>query len=206
MFALAAFDVILPRAQQMITGVPLRRYGMPPVIDFLNHDGINAQKAQVEFRYFSDKFSVLSGKDYKPGDEVFISYGAQSNDSLLQYYAFVEQGNPFDTFTFDNDIAAQMGLSGKSLTAHVSGFEASAVRAIKQLVGGDHSKTVTILRELCRAQLDRFETSIDEDTSILENLMEEDEERLRTAVLYRREKKILLKNIVDNWDGKPKKR
>lgn len=33
------------------------------------------------------------------GEQVFISYGAQSNDSLLQFYGFVEPGNPNDSYT-----------------------------------------------------------------------------------------------------------
>ena len=30
------------------------------------------------------------------GEQVFISYGPQGNDSLLQFYGFVEAGNPHD--------------------------------------------------------------------------------------------------------------
>ena len=30
---------------------------------------------------------------------MFISYGRQGNDSLLQYYGFVEPGNPHDSYT-----------------------------------------------------------------------------------------------------------
>ena len=32
------------------------------------------------------------------GQQAFISYGQQSNDRLLQYYGFVEQRNPADTY------------------------------------------------------------------------------------------------------------
>ena len=39
------------------------------------------------------------------GTQVFISYGQQSNDSLLQYYGFVEPGNPHDTYVVP-DLAA----------------------------------------------------------------------------------------------------
>ena len=39
------------------------------------------------------------------GTQVFISYGQQSNDSLLQYYGFVEAGNPHDTYVVP-DLAA----------------------------------------------------------------------------------------------------
>lgn len=39
---------------------------------------------------------------------MFISYGQQSNDSLLQYYGFVEPRNPHDTYVVP-DLAAAVG-------------------------------------------------------------------------------------------------
>ena len=39
------------------------------------------------------------------GEQVFISYGQQSNDSLLQYYGFVEPDIPHDTYVVP-DLAA----------------------------------------------------------------------------------------------------
>ena len=36
--------------------------------------------------------------EHMQGQEVFISYGQQSNDRLLQYYGFVEPRNPADTY------------------------------------------------------------------------------------------------------------
>jgi hypothetical protein len=33
---------------------------------------------------------------------VFISYGAQSNDSLMQYYGFAEANNPQDVYVMTN--------------------------------------------------------------------------------------------------------
>ena len=35
---------------------------------------------------------------FEKGEQVFISYGPQTNDSLLQYYGFVEQANPNDVY------------------------------------------------------------------------------------------------------------
>lgn len=39
--------------------------------------------------------------------QVFISYGAQSNGSLLQYYAFTERGNPKDVYVWQASIGGQ---------------------------------------------------------------------------------------------------
>lgn len=105
------FDIIFPRVQRIINGVELRRYAMVPGVDMFNHDGKNARDAQVEFRYFTDSFDVLSGSDYALGEQACISYGEQSNDAFLQYYGFAEAENPADTYVFDDDISNQLGWS-----------------------------------------------------------------------------------------------
>lgn len=74
------------------------------------------------------------------------------------------------------------------------------MRGVQKRVGGDRGKAVTVLRETCRAQLKRFDTTIEEDNTILKCLGTEDH-RLQIAVTYRREKKVLLKHIIENWDG-----
>jgi hypothetical protein len=52
---------------------------------------------------------------------VFISYGPQGNDSLLQFYGFVEAGNPHDAHTVPGlrqaAAAAGCGLPAASLQA-----------------------------------------------------------------------------------------
>ena len=40
------------------------------------------------------------------GQQVFITYGQQSNDKLLQYYGFVEAKAPADDFKVHNFLAA----------------------------------------------------------------------------------------------------
>ena len=42
----------------------------------------------------------LSLRLHVQGQQVLISYGKMDNDSLLQYYGFVEADNCFDTYTF----------------------------------------------------------------------------------------------------------
>ena len=41
---------------------------------------------------------LLSIEAALQGEQVFITYGQQSNDKLLQYYGFVEAKNPSDVF------------------------------------------------------------------------------------------------------------
>lgn len=44
------------------------------------------------------------------GEQVFITYGQQSNDKLLQYYGFVEPKNPADVFMVTNMLHALQDL------------------------------------------------------------------------------------------------
>ena len=55
----------------------------------------------MSYNYFSDVFEVRVDQSYGEGEQVFISYGKQSNDRLLQFYGFVEADNPFDSFDFN---------------------------------------------------------------------------------------------------------
>jgi hypothetical protein len=48
------------------------------------------------------------------GEQVFISYGPQGNDSLLQFYGFVEAGNPHDAFRVPG-LAARARAAAASL-------------------------------------------------------------------------------------------
>lgn len=164
-----------------------------------NHNGTKARDSQVEYRYFTESFNVSSAANYSAEEEVFISYGKQSNDAFLQYYAFVEDNNPADSFVFGNDIVAELGMSPGSVVVRRDGFHSTVVRAMKSRLGGDNSKAVTLLRELCRAQLDRYETTADEDSSILKEVQSQ---RMDLAVRYRRAKKLLLQTVIEKWDGK----
>jgi histone-lysine N-methyltransferase SETD3 len=41
-------------------------------------------QTEVSYDYPRDAFLVSAGATYVPGQQVFISYGAQNNDSLMQ--------------------------------------------------------------------------------------------------------------------------
>ena len=50
------------------------------------------------------------------GQQVFISYGKQGNDSLMQFYGFLERENPLDAYCINSasrciqEAAAELGL------------------------------------------------------------------------------------------------
>lgn len=55
---------------------------------------------QSECEFYSDfrssAFRVVASQRWARDEEVFISYGAGSNDALLQLYGFVENNNQGD--------------------------------------------------------------------------------------------------------------
>ena len=70
-------------------------YVICPVIDMANHTGLSILPIM----------RIVSSRPHLPppgllaeGKEVRISYGARSNDALLQNYGFVERTNPHDVY------------------------------------------------------------------------------------------------------------
>lgn len=55
-------------------------------------------QTEVSYDYPRDAFLVAAGTVYSAGQQVFISYGAQNNDSLIQMYGFTEADNPYDVY------------------------------------------------------------------------------------------------------------
>ncbi|KAL7523650.1 hypothetical protein ACHAWF_000611 [Thalassiosira exigua] len=73
----------------------MQKYVVCPFIDMANHVGVGATR-NVAFKYFADGFSLFFLKGASQGEEVFIRYGPQNNNHLLQYYGFVEEDNVHD--------------------------------------------------------------------------------------------------------------
>lgn len=55
---------------------------------------------------------VTNGRVAVQGDQVFINYGAYSNDFLLQYYGFIEEGLP-DSYVIMLPRKGDVGTSSK---------------------------------------------------------------------------------------------
>mmetsp|Transcript_68905 Transcript_68905/g.217882 ORF Transcript_68905/g.217882 Transcript_68905/m.217882 type:complete len:221 (+) Transcript_68905:897-1559(+) len=82
------YDVLLSKKQ--------RWYAMCPLIDMINHKGTSG--SEVSYAYFQDEFDITVDVATTAGEEVFITYGNRGNDELLQYYGFVEERAPADTY------------------------------------------------------------------------------------------------------------
>lgn len=190
--ALVMYDLLFPKILQNVQNVELRRYALAPGIDFLNHTSDVAAAASVAYEYFLDRFVVRAQTDYAAGEQVLISYGKQSSDSLLQYYGFVDEGNEADEFVFGEVAERLMKVSPGTLRVTRDGFAEGTMKEISKGLDGGEKEIGGVLSELCRLELEGFKTTLEEDEELLRasDLTKERE----LAIKYRMgKKKILLK-------------
>ena len=67
------------------------------MIDMANHKSVGSA-GDVSFEFFGNAYGLAVDQRVDANDELCISYGARSNDQLLQYYGFVEVDNPHDVY------------------------------------------------------------------------------------------------------------
>ncbi|KAF2877097.1 hypothetical protein BDV95DRAFT_534519 [Massariosphaeria phaeospora] len=72
-------------------------YAMCPFMDYFNHSDVGCDPQADATGY-----SVTADRAYKAGEEVFVSYGAHTNDFLLVEYGFVLQENASDAVLLDH--------------------------------------------------------------------------------------------------------
>lgn len=197
LFALVVYDFIYPKILKSVQNVELRRYALAPGIDFFNHSDKVVGLADVSYEYFADRFVVRSGEQYNSGDQVYISYGPQSNDSLLQFYGFVEDDNANDNYTFGPEADEVFGLPKGALRTRKDGFSPSVMKRVTNSFKGDTKRARAELATLCDEELKRFPTTLEHDVQMLN-----DEEgvtmsaHLRLALRYRIAKKTVLSSAA----------
>lgn len=94
----------------------LKRYVVCPYVDFFNHK--SSAKSEVSYNYFSNQFELRT-QATNVGEQVYISYGKQSNDRLLQYYGFVEEECPYDIYDYGVNILELLLKYADDLAAKV---------------------------------------------------------------------------------------
>ena len=94
-------------------------------------------QAEVSYDYFRDAFVVAAGRAYAPGQQVFVSYGAQSNDGLMQFYGFAEPGNPNDAYVMQDAL---------KWVAQLQAPDAARLEALERAGLGGALKDVVVTR------------------------------------------------------------
>lgn len=176
----------------------LKWFAMCPVIDALNHN--SKVESTIEFEYFQDTFVTSTKRGYAPGEQVFISYGKQTNDSLFQYYGFTEKGNPNDTIVVEGT-SNENKESGKEMRLVVTSkgsLTQESLKIAKEFVADDtkQSSVQSFIASMVERELRKMPTSIAEDEKLLStpHLLSS---RKRSAIEFRLEKKRLMKKAVD---------
>ncbi|GLC36601.1 hypothetical protein PLESTB_000254700 [Pleodorina starrii] len=138
---------------ELILSRSLKQYAICPLIDLFNHN--SAVQSEVSYNYFGDSYSVVASREFKKGEQVFISYGAQSNDSLMQYYGFAEADNPQDVYVMSDMLrwltalrpvgqsrlealkASPLAACLQQVVIQRAGFPAEALQAVRFLMAGE---------------------------------------------------------------------
>jgi len=103
---------------------------MMPFLDAFNHRSDASNACAYDGK--RNAFVLTARQPLKKGTEAFISYGAKSNDELLQLFGFVEESNPHDRFLsigFEEYLAAPSSNLFASNEAMNSRF--ARLRALK---------------------------------------------------------------------------
>jgi hypothetical protein len=85
----------LPKRKTKLTGDDC--YAMCPFMDYFNHSDVGCDP-QADAK----GYSVTTDRAYKAGEEVFVSYGAHTNDFLLAEYGFILESNMRDAIPLDH--------------------------------------------------------------------------------------------------------
>lgn len=85
----------LPKKRSQLTADDC--YAMCPFMDYFNHSDIGCDP-QCD----SSGYSVTADREYKAGEEVFVSYGTHTNDFLLVEYGFILGSNHNDAIPLDH--------------------------------------------------------------------------------------------------------
>ena len=210
---LVGYDFLFPRVLKRIQGVELQRMALTPVVDLFNHSSsaVDASRSStdkkggakerplVDYDYFRSRFLVRSGREYEAGEEVFVSYGEQSNDTFIQYYGFVEKDNKADTYVFGPSVKQELGLDTRlEMKGHrEKGFNRALLDKLQEIwkTEGDE-RWWRVLKDSCERELRKKKTSIEED---LQKLRSVKDKRMRLVIEFRIEKKKTLKALIEMY-------
>jgi hypothetical protein len=79
---------------------------MCPFMDYFNHSDVGCDPKNDAKGYY-----VTADRDYKAGEEVYVSYGSHTNDFLLVEYGFILGSNKCDSLPLDHLILPELSSS-----------------------------------------------------------------------------------------------
>ncbi|KAM0516764.1 hypothetical protein ACHAPE_005398 [Trichoderma viride] len=85
------------------------RLTLIPVADLFNH-----ADAGCRVYYSPEGYHIVADRDYKKGEELYISYSSHSNDYNLLEYGFIPDENPSDDVYIDDVIFPKLSESQKA--------------------------------------------------------------------------------------------
>lgn len=85
----------LPKKRKQLTADDC--YAMCPFMDYFNHSDVGCDPQSD-----SKGYSVTADRDYRAGEEVYVSYGSHTNDFLLVEYGFILDSNKNDSIPLDH--------------------------------------------------------------------------------------------------------
>jgi hypothetical protein len=106
--------VRLPKKRPQLTADDC--YAMCPFMDYFNHSDVGCNP-----KYDAKGYSVTADRDYKAGEEVYVTYGPHTNDFLLVEYGFALGSNANNSLPLDHVILPQLS-STQAATLKEDGF------------------------------------------------------------------------------------
>lgn len=91
---------------------------MVPYADYFNHE----DNAACEVRFDHIDYTFTATRRYEKGEEVYMSYGAHSNDFLFVEYGFFLDTNASDSIYLDDIIFQDLSIPNKKDLVHNDSF------------------------------------------------------------------------------------
>lgn len=76
---------------------------LPPLLDYFNHS--NETECTAGYNHRLKRYELRTNQSWRAGDQVFIKYGAHSNETLLKHYGFAIERNLYDSISYSDPMA-----------------------------------------------------------------------------------------------------
>lgn len=212
--AVALFNLLY----EVLLSRNVKVYLLAPGVDFINHS--QDVETDLSYDYFQDAYAVRSDREYSKGDQVFISYGQQANDSLMQYYGFCLPDNPLDFYVIENlqlQIKQELGLevlpsventeSLIDVSVTRDGFPGKTLSTLRSIIKSCNPKAqedelegqlAALLLKVCQQELDVMGSTLKEDVKTVKKIQDLDKStRYEWALKFRIEKKKILQQCIE---------